>query len=141
MKAKITIVRLPSDGIETLSNLVVMNDDKPVFGCASLELPWKNNATGISCIFNGIYKAMKVPATKKIPYEHILLLDVPGRDGICIHYGNYAAGVKVDIEGCIIVGSKHADINNDGNQDVIDSRITFDKILLCLPNKFTVEIK
>lgn len=137
---KLKVGRLPNNEVETLSDMLVIENEQTLFTCCSLELPWKDNANDISCIPAGIYDCQKVGATAHIPYEHISVLNVPNRAGICIHYGNYAAGKKVDVEGCIIVGKTHADINNDGNLDVTDSRITLDHLLILLPKEFKLEI-
>ena len=137
---RLVIGRFQDTGVETLSNICVFDNDELVFSCVGLELPWKNNEHQISCIPIGSYSCEKVPATPHIPYDHISVMNVPNRDGICIHYGNYAAGIKIDVKGCIIVGNKFADINSDNNLDIINSRITLDKLLLLLPSTFNVYI-
>lgn len=137
---KIEITRSPIDN-ETPGLFRVLNNDATVFSCDSLELPYINNEHGISCIPCGIYEWEKVPATAHIPYEHISIKNVPNRDGICIHIGNYAAGKKVDILGCVIVGDALKDVNGDGNLDIIDSKIVFEKLMAILPNNGQLIIK
>lgn len=67
--------------------------------CYTLELPWKDNQRGISCIPEGTYKVtIDWSNSKKTWLPHVL--DVPDRDGVRIHTGN----TPEDIEGCILVG-------------------------------------
>lgn|SRR3990167_7451294 len=108
------------------------------FSCDTLELPWKNNEKQVSCIPQGFYHVEKRKSAKF--GEHFLIKDVPNRDFILIHSGNFAAGDKVDIKGCIMVGSDYQDINTDGNLDIINSKITLRAMLKALPNKFLLEI-
>ena len=62
----------------------------------SIELPWKDNHTGVSCIPEGKYRVI-------IRYnahfrQHFELLDVPGRKDILIHPANDAL---LELRGCI----------------------------------------
>lgn len=128
--------------IETQGKLTVLNgQDAFLFNCYTLELADKDNAPGISNIPCGVYLCEKVPATSKIPYQHISILNVANRTGICIHIGNYAAGVHPDVLGCILVGSGYADINKDGYTDIINSTGTFHKLMEILPDNFKLIIK
>lgn len=111
-----------------------------VFICKTLELPWLNNTAKISCIPADTYKWMKVGPSMSIPYDHIMLIDVPDRSGICIHYGNYAGAKKSDILGCILTGRTIADINGDRIADITDSKKTFEKLMSVLPSHGTINI-
>lgn len=64
--------------------------------CATIELPWKNNSTGISCIPEGRYSLIKrySPHLK----DHLLLENVPDRQYILIHPANNAL---LELKGCI----------------------------------------
>ena len=135
---KATLTRLSDDGTETTGNLIVTDGSgNTIFKSDTLELPYKNNKHDISCIPIGTYSVIKVNATAKIPYQHFFLMNVPNRDGICIHRGNY----NTDVLGCVIVGNNLADINKDGEQDVVNSAITLDKLLLATPNNFYLTIQ
>lgn len=118
---------------ETLGTLTV---PAILFGCCSLELPDKGNKSRISCIPEGTYNWMKRNATIAIPYQHIILLNVPGRDAICIHAANYVR----QILGCIAVGNSFIDIDKDGLIDVTASKPTFNELMKRLPEKGTIEI-
>ncbi|MGR3221325.1 MAG: DUF5675 family protein [Candidatus Anammoxibacter sp.] len=138
---RLILYRTFQNNIQTLGEMFVVKGEKVLFKCAALELPYKHNQLRISCVLNGIYKCIKRAATKSIPYEHILLLDVDGRSGICIHIGNWFT----DILGCILVGTRHVDIKKngvyDGELDVASSGKAFNKIMKLLPNEFDLEIK
>ena len=64
--------------------------------CHSIELPWHNNAHGVSCIPEGRYKL------KKHISEHLgdvlEVMNVPERDSILIHAANNALK---ELKGCI----------------------------------------
>lgn len=137
MPIHIEIVRTIDTGKETLGSLAIMNDDKTLFVCKTLELTWKDNQHGISCIPKGTYKAALINYSVKIPYLHIGLLDVPNRDGICIHRANYVS----ELRGCIAVGMSFSDMNKDKELDLTNSKVTLDKIISLLPYSFDVVIK
>jgi len=103
--------------------LFLFDDDKIVFSCYTLELEWDNNQRNVSCIPRGIYKAKK---RFKVPRGwHLHILDVEDRDWILIHKGNF----NYDISGCILVGAKKYDLNNDGLFDVVDSTMTMSALM------------
>lgn len=89
------------------------------FSCKSLELSWKNNKPNVSSIPKGKYEVKYTwsPRFQKFTYE---VQKVPGRSGIRIHVANYFS----QLNGCIALGNKTADINKDGEEDVINSTIT-----------------
>jgi hypothetical protein len=69
--------------------------------CNTIELPWKNNKTGISCIPEGKYE-LKLRHSEHLG-EHIQLIKVPDRKWILIHAANDA---KKELRGCIAPVSK-----------------------------------
>ena len=121
---------------QTLGKMLVFKNLKQVFECHTLELPWLDNASRISCIPVGEYECEKRAATAAIPYEHILIKDVKDRAGICIHKANY----YTQLRGCIAVGDGLVDLNNDGEFDVKNSSKTFEKLMELLPETFTIII-
>ena len=70
--------------------------------CDTLERPYFNNQRNISCIPEGVYPVrLRLPresATRD--YIHLLVQDVPDRDWILFHRGNY----PYQSQGCILVG-------------------------------------
>lgn len=134
MNHEIEVKRQPDNGVETLGDMMLFNASGQIFKCETLELPWYNNQKKISCIPTGVYSWVKVGPSKNIPYDHIAILNVSGRDGICIHKANYVG----QLLGCIAVGDKEVDINGDGQIDIANSGKTFDKIMSLLPKSGTI---
>ena len=127
---KITLKRITDDGVQTLGHLHLGNGK--VY--QTLELAWKNNERQRSCIPKGTYKVRK--RTSKKYAEHFHILNVPNRDFILLHHGNY----HTDILGCILPGKGLADLNKDGRLDVTSSRQAMKELLAALPNNFELEI-
>ena len=93
--------------------------------CRSIELPWKDNLRGQSCIPEGRYEL--IPRSSQKYGECIELLEVPNRSGILIHPANYAL---TELRGCIAPVLK-ATAPGKG----IFSRMALERIMnLCRPN-------
>jgi len=131
---KIRIIRNEYSDKEVLGDLSVINNDQIIFKCKTLELPDKNNAHKVSCIPKGIYHVEKRKSAKYGGHFHIL--NVPGRDMILIHSGNY----YTQILGCVLVGDGFADINHDGHRDVLNSKKTLLRLIKVMPQSFELEI-
>ena len=119
----LVLVRNDDDGIQTLGDLYLYDGASILFKCKTLELPWKDNSHNISCIPEGIY-GLKQYSSQKHP-KNYEVAGVPDRDYVLIHKGNY----NTDIQGCILVGDSYGDLNNDGEQDILNSGNTHDKFL------------
>ena len=80
--------------------------------CDTLERPYFNNQRNISCIPEGEYPVRLRLARESASrdYLHLLVQDVPNRDWILFHRGNYPK----DTSGCIVVGlgSQQDVVNN-----------------------------
>jgi hypothetical protein len=125
----VKITRLSDDKVQTLGKLTF--GDKSFH---TLELPWKNNERKVSCIPAGKYKVIKRNSPKYGTHFHVQ--NVPGRDLILIHHGNY----HTDILGCILVGKGLTDINGDGRKDVTQSKVAMSELIQLLPAEFNLEI-
>jgi hypothetical protein len=123
----IHILRNNKSDIEITGSLTIPEAN---FGCFTLERPDKNNQNDVSCIPYGTYDWVKIGATKRIPYTHISILNVPNRLGICIHAANFYN----QLEGCIAIGNLLQDINKDDQLDVVNSMNTFEKMMVILPD-------
>jgi Family of unknown function (DUF5675) len=129
------ITRTSHEVKQTLGQLAVTEAGATVYSCKTLELPWLNNKSRVSCIPVGTYKVVKRDSPKYGAHFHVQ--NVPGRDMILIHQGNY----HTDILGCILVGQTHADLNHDGLRDVTSSKVTLAVLNKLLPNEFHLTIQ
>jgi hypothetical protein len=86
--------------------------------CSTIELPWKNNQSQVSCIPEGKYKLIK----RYSPHLkwHLQLMDVPGRQLVLIHPANDAF---TELKGCIAPVSV---LTGEGKGNF--SRLAFKKI-------------
>jgi hypothetical protein len=105
--------RLKSNEKQTLGKMTLWRNGQSMT-VDTLELGWHDNKRNISCVPEGAYLCRMMPFKNTFRYQ---LLKVPFRDGIFIHTGND----YMDILGCILVGTKPADINGDGQIDVTSS--------------------
>lgn len=91
------------------------------FGGYTLENPWRDNKTNVSCIPTGEYPTEIRTASESGSrnYDHLILRDVPERTYILWHIGNY----EKNTEGCILPG-KSAHTNMVGH-----SKKAFDELM------------
>ena len=93
------LIRKLDDGAGTFGRLYNPQGDEL---CRIVERPWKNNERRISCIPTGKYKLGFYPAGKKFYPRYkkifadvgndrgmIIINDIPGRDHVLWHRGNY----------------------------------------------------
>ncbi|MBW6464835.1 MAG: hypothetical protein K0B84_11735 [Firmicutes bacterium] len=114
--------------------MLIKENGDVVYQAASLELPWNGNRRQVSCIPAGSYTVSKV-FSPKFGAGTFSVNSVPGRSKILIHQGNYTR----EIEGCILLGEKFADIDNDKITDVTSSQAAV-KALKKLVDNFELEI-
>jgi hypothetical protein len=122
---EILLKRFSDDTKQTLGVLSFIKNDGQLFVCKTLELPWKNNQSNVSCIPAGSYtckytKSNRMSMEKGRDIFTYEVLNVPGRGGIRIHSANYF----FQLLGCIALGDAHQDINSDNEQDVVHSGAT-----------------
>ena len=115
--------RVKTDDNQTLGYFSLYDGVNIVFDCVSLELPWKDNETNISCIPTGTYKV--APRYSDKYTQHFILEDVPNRKFILIHAGNFNS----DTKGCILLGTRFGKINQDSLLDITASRRTTSELL------------
>lgn len=132
----VTITRNKSTKKETTGVLKTIKGGA-IFMCNTLELPWLENKSNISCIPVGKYLVTFSFSPRKLKYTY-RVQNVPGRSGILFHSANYFS----DLLGCIGLGSGTKDINNDGEIDIINSRATVSAFEGFMGKKsFQLEIK
>jgi hypothetical protein len=91
------------------------------FRCLTLELPWHDNANGLSCIPVGSYRCLYGYSYSRRKHSYRLenplgVSQVPHRSGVLIHEGNFAGdkrkGWIAHVLGCILLGNKLATMPN-----------------------------
>jgi hypothetical protein len=113
---KILVKRFLSNQYKTLGIMHLIDDDVSTIELKTLELPWLNNQKMFSCIPAGKYNAIPINRPHNRGWA-LHIQNVPNRTAILVHLGNYTS----DIQGCILVGINHIDLNNDGITDVSES--------------------
>lgn len=101
-----------------------------------LELPWKQNKRGISCIPEGVYRVIKQPAKPTRDYPYFRLPEVPNRSGILIHRGTNPEHSR----GCILVASRFRNINTS-QPELEESANKLTWMVTNLPDEWELEIK
>lgn len=97
----------------------------------TIERPWLDNRTNISCIPKGVYTVLDLPKSASGKYRNVYhLQDVSNRSGILIHNGNLVTHSK----GCIILGMKSGTLG--GKQAVLQSKSAMRKLNKIAPNGF-----
>lgn len=126
-KAVLTRYETGDDG--TLGDLFL---DGGVFQCKTLELPWRDNAKGKSCLPVGtyIFKWRTDSPKHGECYEMETDDEAPGRDHIQIHSANWAGdadkGKKCQLLGCIAPGLSVGVL--DGQKAVLQSKAATQKL-------------
>lgn len=125
---------------QTTGHLCLFDGDELVFGCKTLEPPWKFNLPFESCIYESItdQKYFWVEKHNSPTYGLCLKIkNVYGRRDILVHCGNYIKNT----DGCVLVGRFFKDIDSNGLKDVIYSQDTFNKLMEKAPDKFKLIIR
>lgn len=91
----VTLQRINYGKLDTLGSLILPSG----LVLSTIERPWLDNASGISCIPEGEYLMLASwsPHMKRVTY---LLQSVPGRDCIRVHSANWSHQLR----GCIAPG-------------------------------------
>lgn len=129
----LTLTRSPSTEHGTFGSLLTYH---------TLELPWRNNASRISCIPAGIYSCIwRVSSKFGWVFE---VTNVPSRSGILIHPANFAADkskpeLKSELLGCIALGLTKGKVNSQAA--IFGSRLAVQEFAAKLNRSpFTLEI-
>lgn len=83
----------------------------------TLELAWRDNKRGVSCIPLGSYRCVRKVSPRH--GETFEVLGVPDRSAILFHAGNDAT----DSRGCVILGASFGPPRDNGMRTVLGSRI------------------
>ncbi len=115
---KVELVRIERGSTATLGGLIV--DGKSI--CWTLEEPWRDNMSDVSCIPTGCYP-LKLEYSPSKGTELWTIKDVPGRSYVRIHVGNTVD----DTEGCPLPGTRPGYLN--GKRAVLGSRDAFNEFM------------
>lgn len=122
-----TLLRRPYTDQGTIGVLTIPKVDYKSY---TIELPWRENAVGKSCVPAGAYLLFRRWSNhwKSFVYQ---FRDVPGRTAVQIHWGNVAGdkslGYRSNSLGCVLTGSVVCELW--GQLAVGNSRNTFRRFL------------
>jgi len=114
---------------------------------ATMELAWKNNKRGESCIpptikmVRGKEKRLRdpykvSPRTSPKYKKHFIIEDTSPREYVLFHPANYSRQLR----GCIAPGMGHRDLDKDGLMDVYSSKAAMNILLAKFPEGFEFDI-
>lgn len=119
------------------------------WGCCSLEPPWRNNLSGVSCIVPDTYRAWPwySPTLKRMALR---LEDKHGRKDCLVHNANFAGdsakGLLSQVHGCTAVGSRFGPIQKPNSREsqfgIMESVTTLERLLAVIgegPHMITYE--
>lgn len=127
---KVELVRLERGDAATLGGLIV--DGKSI--CWTLEEPWRDNRTDVSCIPTGRYP-LRLEYSPSKGMELWTIKDVPERSYVRIHVGNTVD----DTEGCPLTGTKPGYLK--GKRAVLGSRDAFNVFMAAMSGSDEGEIE
>ncbi|MBF0095976.1 MAG: hypothetical protein HQM04_00180 [Magnetococcales bacterium] len=111
----LTITRFASTPAGTPGELLLRDKQQILFACKTLELPWHNNQSGISCIRQDSYAAW-IWFSRRFKRNVLRLEDKHGRFNCLIHEGNFAGDVAMGfvshVQGCTLVGNSFSPMDN-----------------------------
>ena len=104
-----TLMRGSTDNLGTRGNLTLENG----WGIDTLELPWRGNAEGVSCIKAGAYHGV-IGLSAHLGRDVVKLDDKNGRSEVEMHNGNFAGDVALgyftQVKGCVLIGSGYGPV-------------------------------
>lgn len=136
MNKVVSIVRVKGDNNATYGLLKVVQNNRILFECKTIERGWLDNQSRISCIPQGVYN-VKQTFSPRFKVNLYLVENVPNRAGIRFHPANFSK----QLNGCIALGLDFSDIDKDGVIDLTSSKNTharFDTVMENKPFKLTI---
>lgn len=116
----IKITRYTQDYNQTMGVCTILGDnDTPMFTSLSLERGWRENQGSVSCIPRGIYEVV-LEYSPKFKMDLWEIKDVENRSECKFHSANF----WTDLNGCIALGLRVAELNNDSYYDITNSKDT-----------------
>jgi hypothetical protein len=118
----IELFRMEYEEKQTLGECAITDSGKDIFLAKSLERADNNNQRNISCIPEGEYLCV-LEYSHKFDCDLWEIKGVKNRSECKFHSANYWH----DLNGCIALGDRFLDINDDGFRDVLNSNKTMKK--------------
>lgn len=132
---KVVLVRHGFFLTQTLGRLYFYDENHVLFlELCTLELPWNDNIKNLSCIPAGSYNC--VPRFSKRFGNHFEVKNVPNRDLILFHAGNFSFQTK----GCILLGTDFLHLDKNDTIVLSYSLYALNTLIKFLPNGFSFEI-
>ena len=134
---RITLLREPSTDEGTFGRVV---DDEGEFVCFSVELPWRENERGRSCIPPDTYPLSPWSSARFRAALHVA--NVEARSAILIHSGNWGGdaekGLKTHLRGCIAPGRRIGVLK--GQRAVLASKPALRHLIALDPSELVIEV-
>lgn len=128
MERIIKLHRFKQDENQTLGRISIFDGDlNLLFTSLSLERGWRNNEQGVSCVPKNIYP-LELEYSNRFKTDLWEIKDVPNRSECKFHSSNY----WYQLEGCIAMGIRATDMNNDGYMDVTSSKGTLKELMVSM---------
>lgn len=127
---KLTLIRMTQTDFATYGRIETEEHEQL---CVTLELPWRGNQRGVSCIPAGTYTAVRYRSPKH-GVDVWLLKNVPGRTMIELHIAN----LPRDLNGCIGVGTAFGAV--EGQPGITGSRLAFKRLMKRLENQSQIQL-
>lgn len=127
----IIVDRYWGDTNQSSGACMILNEEGiPEFTSLSLERGWVDNKRNVSCLPEGQYRVMYEWSEK---FQRMLweIKDTPGRSECKFHGANYWK----QLNGCIALGLKLKDMDNDGYYDITSSGNTMKAFHQVLKNE------
>lgn len=119
---RLLLMRLEKLDDRTLGRLIVFHGTEIEATFTTLELPWRNNENGNSCILSGYYTVE--PRRSEKHGQHLLVNNTAPREMILLHAGNSPSNSS----GCALIGSGFGDFDADGRREITSSRAAMKKL-------------
>lgn len=131
---RLTVIRDETGDEGTFSIGMLTEGEQRLGWWNFIELPWRDNAPGISCIPPGSYRARVVDSAHF--HRRVYLLEgVPDREAIEIHPANFAGdtalGYRCELKGCMAPGSGRGELpaGSMNQKAVTGSAVALDALL------------
>jgi hypothetical protein len=132
---RLTLIRDETGDEGTFSTGMLTEGEQRLGWWNFIELPWRDNAPGLSCIPPGMYYA-HIIVSSHFHRDVYLLEGIPNRDAIEMHPANFAGdatlGYHSDLKGCMAPGTGRGELmapNGIKQKVVLSSAKALDELI------------